>query len=122
VGLGDGINEGEEVGIGVEGNPVGAGEGMAEGIEVGEGDGIKDGLIVGFGVVGDIVGEGVGRGVGAQVSQYSSNINFTGKRELYAYASQGSSPIGGVFCHCSSSSLKMATLPFTDMIAHFFEV
>jgi len=32
VGLGDGISEGDEVGIGVAGTPVGAGEGIAEGI------------------------------------------------------------------------------------------
>lgn len=69
MGLGDGIREGEVLGRGVAGDPVGAGVGMTEGMAVGEGDGIKEGLVVGYGVVGCIVGEIVGMGVGAQVSQ-----------------------------------------------------
>jgi len=69
VGLGVGIREGDEVGMGVAGNPVGAGEGMTEGKVVGEGDGIIEGLVVGSGVDGASVGERVGMGVGEQESQ-----------------------------------------------------
>jgi len=122
VGLGDGIREGEELGIGVVGNAVGAGEGMAEGIAVGEGDGIKEGLVVGYGVVGDIVGEEVGMGVGAQVLQKSVNSVEISVIALNSYTLHTSVAIGGVFCHGSSSPLKMATLPLAEMIAHFSEV
>lgn len=44
VGLGDGIEDGENDGIGVVGRLVGAGVGTVEGIGLGEGDGIAEGL------------------------------------------------------------------------------
>lgn len=122
VGLGDGIREGEGVGIGVAGDPVGAGEGMADGMAVGEGDGIIEGLVVGYGVVGDIVGETVGMGVGEQESQKSVNSVLISVIALNSYTLQSSVAMGGVFCHGSSSPLKMATLPLAEMIAHFSEV
>jgi len=64
VGLGDGMNEGEELGVGVVGNAVGAGLGIAEGIGLGDGEGIREGLELGTGVVGKRVGCVVGIGVG----------------------------------------------------------
>lgn len=60
MGVGDGINEGEEVGRGVVGNSVGARLGIPEGITLGDGDGIDEGRWLGIEVVGRRVGCFVG--------------------------------------------------------------
>jgi hypothetical protein len=122
VGLGDGIREGEALGRGVVGNAVGAGEGIADGMAVGDGDGIKEGLVVGEGVVGDSDGWVVGMGVGAQLSQFSVISVAISVIALISYTLQTSVAIGGMFCHCSSSPLKIATFPLAETIAHFSEV
>lgn len=77
VGLGDGIEEGLDVGILVVGSFVGAGVGMLDGMGLGEGDGINDGLEDGTGVVGKSVGEIDGRFVGLHVVHDSSKLKFS---------------------------------------------
>jgi len=70
VGLGDGIKEGLDEGIGVVGRAEGLGDGIKvgkTGLAVGLGEGILDGVVVGFLVVGNLVGLGVGNVEGIAV-------------------------------------------------------
>jgi len=71
-GLGEGIIDGPNVGWLAVGSFVGVGDGKDEGIELGDGEGIREGLAVGSGVVGYKLGDLVGVRVGKHVSHFNS--------------------------------------------------
>ena len=124
VGLGEGTEDGFELGEGL-GIMDGLGLGATYvGWKVGLGDGINDGLGLGIGVVGSLVGlgegikdgdgegNGVGDWVGPQVVQDNVNIlSIPPTVEPPEYSDQVRVESGGVFSQSASISSKTTEVP-----------